>query len=634
MSFVDPILNGGLARAARERQRQADTGDADFFREGLYFFELRVPPGVTEDGRGGSYFHPLVLSPQQMTMTEPFALNQQFTLGGGLFVEENGILARELTVRATTGFRPRRNPSQSPWDPILPPEKRSHTRISRRRRYAEALSGQRHFQFLQDNVFRLYGDLKRDPATAHYTQLYFHNTRDGEKWRVFPMSFETEQTSADPLTYPHTFKLLCVNGVGAGTVPESEDKPVLDTLKTTPLMLRKAAQGISAAVQDLTGVQNQLADLVRDPALLTDLQNVADDVNAFLDGTRDLIRSPAGLIQDYKDLLESSLLAYENAVILGQNDNVPGSVLNTLRGVQDDLLVLISYPEQFQTTLEKRIETFNSSVSLTSSQTTQALEEAEDAGSPTSYSAWKKLGTGLRPGDKVRASVELGLGEAVPQYTGAKEYPVLQNDTLPRIAARHMGDARDWKILAAFNDLRPPYISEQSLPSTLKMGDKILVPDFSKPERDRDTPATLGTRIEQPAEEHFLGVDWQLEADANGFYDIPVDNEGGNVDLKKVRGRDCLIQAVNVRIATERGTDTLYQSLGIVRIIGLGVSELDLERAKFSVVETLQQDPRIADVTQVNYAVTPESPDVVEMDLTLSVRGITQTERFIISSSA
>lgn len=624
MTFVDRQI---------EQQRQRDTGDDSFFKQGLYFFELRIPPGATVDGKAGSFFYPLVIAPQNMTVSEPFALNKEFTLGGGLYVEENGILARTITVTADAGFRPKKNPGMSGFDPVLPPEKRSHTRVSLRKRLNEALSGQRHFQYLQDNVFRLYADLKNDPSTSKGTALFFHVTRDNEKWRVFPEMFDTQLTSDKPLQYPHTFKLTAVSGDDAGDVPESEDKPVLDVLKTQAQMLRHGIQNLQAIVDDLTGVQNELTNLVRSPTgVLTDIQGVVSSVSDFLDGTQDLISTPRGLLTKLSDTIGESLTAYDKAVTLGASEEVPGSVLNAMRRTQDALYVLLANPGAFVTPLEIRVDNFNHSTQLSTSQSKQALQEASQSAPPNSMREWAKVGTGLTPGDSLRASAELGLGQNVPRYTGAKEVVINQGDTLELIAGRWMGDARRWKIIAIFNGLQHPFISDQGLPGTLTVGDKLLVPDFSKPTRDRDTPATLGTRIEQPAEEHVLGVDFELTANSDGFFDMAVDVEGGSTDAKTVRGRDCLAQALRVRVATEQGTDLLYLTLGIQRVIGVGLSVLDEERQKFAIVGALTADPRVADVVPLDFGAVDGQPDHLNADLEIRVRGIAASERLQVTT--
>ena len=110
----------GILDLARENTRRVITRDDKYFKRMLYFFELRVPANGTQTPVPGSYLYPLVIPPTSLRMSEPFAVEKSFTLDGGLFVEENGILARELTVSGTTGFAPRVNKGQSDFDLILP----------------------------------------------------------------------------------------------------------------------------------------------------------------------------------------------------------------------------------------------------------------------------------------------------------------------------------------------------------------------------------------------------------------------------------------------------------------------------------------------------------------------------------
>jgi len=627
----------GILEIAREAQRRDRTGDDKYVggrggKRFVYFFELRVPEGATEAPVPGGYLYPLVLPPTSLRMSEPFAVEKSFTLDGGLFVEENGILARELTISATTGFRPRKNKQQSDFDLILPSEQKSFTRTIKRGQDAliEALSGQKHFQYLQDSVFRIYADLKRDPATSLGTELYFHNTKDDEHWRVVPLNFDLNRDGASPLTYPHEFKLLCVEGAADVSQAPSEDATVLDAIKDAFAMSKFGVSLLEAGIADLSEIQNDLTTVLNNgPSLIDTVADVADATTRFLEGTERLVRVPANTLTRTNIALGAGLAAIDqDATVLNlaaSGGGVPAALVNTLRKLQDGLYVINSYPEQFQNSIEAIVEDFNRLQSLSLSKSAEELEAAEAAGPPQTVRGFGTLGTALLPGDRRRARDDLGLGRAVRRYTSAVERVIGQGDTIANLAARYLGNAREWKILAIFNGLQPPYISTQGLPFTLDVGDNILVPNFGKSQRRRASPATLGVSPDAPAEEHFLGTDLLLEDTApNGLADFVIDTEGGSVDLRRVVGRLNLQQGIRTRIRTERGSDILYRNLGMRRVVGVGVSIVDLEQAQFSVVETVQADPRIANVRRIQFENTAEAPDVLEVDLEAVVRGFTR----------
>jgi hypothetical protein len=187
------------------------------------------------------------------------------------------------------------------------------------------------------------------------------------------------------------------------------------------------------------------------------------------------------------------------------------------------------------------------------------------------------------------------------------------------------------------NGLKPPFLNEQAsanldrsdespLPGSAGVGQKLLVPNFAKPPQAQPLLPVLGVRQEEPAEVHLLGSDLALEPapGARGLFDIPIDTERGSTDAKTVRGVANLRQAIITRLATERGTDTLYKRMGMQRVVGLGIAAIDLETARFRVSEAVGQDPRIASVRRIELASTD---DLLEIDLDAEVRGFTQSTR-------
>lgn len=619
-----------LLDLALEDNRRTLTRDDKYFRRMLYFFELRVPEGGTQAPIPGAYIYPLVMPPKSLRMSEPFTVEQSYTTDGGLFVEENGIIARELTVSGNTGFRPRVNKGQSDFDLILPPSRKSFSRKIQRRTIAllDALSGQKHFQYLQDSVFRTYGDLKRDPATSLGTELYFHIPKDDERWRVVPLSFDLERDGSSPVLYNYNFKLLLVEGDSNTTDPDTEDKAALDALKDNFRMLKYGVQVVETAVLDLAGVQSDLTNIINNGAsLIDDAANIATAASLFLEGTDRFIHTPLNGVVRTKNALEAGLAALDAAVTLGSSSAVPGSLLNTLRKVQDGLLVLASYPENYQNSIEALVESFNAQQALATSQSAAALTAAEESAAPATIRSWGQLGTALLPGDRRRAREDLGLGRNVPKYTSAQERTVEMGDTLPNLSARFLGDARKWKQLAIFNALRAPYISEEDLPFTLKRGETILIPNFGKSQRRQLSLATLGVDPEAPAVEHFLGVDLLLEDVSATQVDLVVDVAGGSVDVKLVRGLDNLSQGLVTRLRTERGSDVLYRNLGTRRVVGVGVTVVDVEQAQFTLVDALQADPRVIAVQGLRFDNLAESPDVLDVDTDVIVRGLTRPQK-------
>jgi hypothetical protein len=246
----------------------------------------------------------------------------------------------------------------------------------------------------------------------------------------------------------------------------------------------------------------------------------------------------------------------------------------------------------------------------------------------------------MTPGEAdAHKDTRMAAGNSVPAYTGSTEYAVTSGDTLAALASRYLGDARLWQNIAVLNGLKPPFINAQAsadltsltdspLPGAVGVGSKILIPNFSKDVGQLSVLPVLGVLPEATAEEHFLGTDMALKpvtAD-NGrtMYDIAIDTDGGSVDAKLVRGLPNLVQALKTRLATEKGTDIMYRTLGMARVVGINLTEADITLAKFRVMESLTADPRVASVRKLSYDISEASYDTLEIEADVEVRGFSQ----------
>lgn len=642
---------GPIIQIAEElRRAQAAGGDDKFLTSNLFFFEMKVPPSVTNAG-SQSFIYPMVLSPDEYRMSEPFAVDKSFTTGSGLFVEENGIIAREITISGNTGWRPRKFPGKVVGASDLISTNTEGKSYSRNLIFnvIEALSGQRHFQFLQDVVLRTYGDLKRNPASSVGTELFFHNRKMEESWRVIPLAFDTEQRAGSLLTR-YTIRLLAVEGAASATVPPSEDADVMKAIKDANLMIHSAVGVINGALLDLSGTQSELrTNLTGIGTILDDVSTVVDAAGAFLGGTASFITSagnvagtpltfaastvrtaigvPYAFVQATISGIERVLQAYQDLLDLGSSETVPGSALNLLRQVYDGLHVIAGYPEQFQTSLDAAIDSFQKEQELA----TRPLNVRER---PSVAQLLRDLDQGgSSPGEAVRRSSELGLGRNVPRYTSAIQRIIEGGDTLPNLASRYLGDAKRWKFIALLNDLRPPYISELRLPFTLRIGDPVLIPSFDRPQRQRGPLVTLGVAPDADLTDQLLGTDYALEETepGSGFYCWIEDVEGGSVDAKLVSGVANLSQGLRSRMITSKGTDVLFREVGVERVVGLGLTAIDISAVQLRVTACLQADPRVLAVRRIEAKSGQNgSPyDALLIDADVEVRGLNRSEKIV-----
>ena len=615
----------------RETTREALTNDDKFYKKLVYFFELRVPASL--GALGTSFLFPLALNPQEQGMEEPFTIETTPTQGGGLYVEENGIVQRTLRIRGHTGWKPRKLEATAGLGYIPYPQKRSFGREIMPI-ILDELSGQKHFQWLQDKVFRAYGDLKRDPTTALDTKLIFHNQKDDEHWIVAPMMFSLTRSASRPTLYEYNIELLILDTAEAESLTLSEDKSIFDQIKDVIREINDAINLIQGAYQDITAAINEIRQIVA--AVDNIIDSVTGIVSACTDlvnGVTSLINTPLAFVQSTIELIEQTNEYFEAVAEAGNAaQTLPENLRNSFRQLQDALEIIGSYPEKFQKPSDKAVE---DAIKRQQGSTNTSDEERNNAAStaPSSLDGFRQLGTGLMPGDASKAQVSLAPGSAVPRYTSVRAQKLQQGDTLAGLASRYLGDARLWKNIAILNGLRPPFVTDielrdltrgTALPGTLGRGQDILIPSFAPAPIAQPTLATYGVEPEEPHEVHLLGTDLMLESNDGGkTYDIPVNVEGGSVDAKKVRGIDNLRQGIRTRLMTEQGHDLLYRYVGMKRVVGLGSRIADIESAKFRVSEAVTVDPRIAGLRRLVFE-SGETPDALVVDMTVEVRGFAE----------
>lgn len=620
-----------LIDIAREDRRQDIANDRKFWKNFVYFFELRAPTGgiagTPSDTIESSIF-PLVLNPQTITMSDPFTVTATPTLDGGLYVEENGIISRQLTITGQTGFAPRTGPKGAQYTQNSSFENTEGASFRYRGKNTPAmLSGQRHFQYLQDRVFRTYGDLKRNPNLAKDTKLFFHNPKDDEHWEVIPQSFTMNRDAARPLTYQYSIALLVV-GTGEEDVEPlfpSEDTSIFNSMKDVVKTVRSAIDNANATLRDmpseiLAEIEQQVPALkgAVDLAGLvsTTIPALINGASAFVEGGASLIAAPFNTVTRITSQLD---LALNN--LAGSSFRGGDTVRQSLRGMQDAIHRFGVHPQTFQSDAQRQLADERRRQELTTSVSQTALLAAEAAPS-TSLRQLDGLGTGLLAGDRGRARAETGLARNEPVTRSGKQYIVTQGDTLPRLAARFLKDKTRWRQIAVLNGLRAPYISEHQLPFTRRSGDEILIPSPEAPPSELVGAAGFGIGTEATQAERLLYTDLRLvqsdDAPQN-FFDMEIDVEGGSTDFSLAAGIENLTQGIRTRLTTEQGTDVLYRGLGHKAVVGVGVQVVDEEMTEFRLVAAVQADPRIVGVRGVEF--TQTQSDVIDVEMDAEVRG-------------
>lgn len=170
----------------------------------------------------------------------------------------------------------------------------------------------------------------------------------------------------------------------------------------------------------------------------------------------------------------------------------------------------------------------------------------------------------------------------------ARNYQILQGDTLRAIAQREYRDATRWIELARLNSLKPPHIVDSydpadRLPGTVIWGDTIRIM----------TPTV--TYMAPPADELY-GRDVRLD---HGQLSIVA--RGDVFDLALAEGVPNLVQVLHHRVKTLTGELHYYPEYGCFVQLALGLKLepiISLMGAAW-VQEALRREPRLSAVENV-----------------------------------
>jgi len=199
-------------------------------------------------------------------------------------------------------------------------------------------------------------------------------------------------------------------------------------------------------------------------------------------------------------------------------------------------------------------------------------------------------------------------------YTGYRYANTHRGDTLQRVAFRELGDASEWSRLAWFNDLLPPFITDDPALA----GERVLL--SGSPIR---IPATEAESVPiVSTADNVLLTDCSL---ANGR--LSVDSNG---DLALLTGRDNLKQALSHRFRTDPGELIFHPEYGcrLQRRKGAKNSGSAPLLGRMDIQEAASQESRLKQINSITVtsrgdalaaqvSVTPVSGDSVTVEVSL-----------------
>jgi phage baseplate assembly protein W len=201
------------------------------------------------------------------------------------------------------------------------------------------------------------------------------------------------------------------------------------------------------------------------------------------------------------------------------------------------------------------------------------------------------------------------------QYSGYRFVSTRRGDTLQMVAFRELGNANDWAKLAWFNNLLPPFITDDASLA----GDRVLLSG-----QELKIPSTVAESESSSNDlENVLLTDCRLR---NGR--LSVDETTG--DFEVVSGRDNLKQAISFRIVTDPGELIYHPGYGckIGRRKGNKNAAVATLMGRMDIQDALIQESRLrridsitttssGDVLSAVVVVTPITGDPVQADVSV-----------------
>lgn len=520
---------------------------------------------------------------------------------GGVAIEEDGFILRDVVVEGTCGLKTKRGWSagtaQSPGGLIT-------------------ADGNTLWRELR-NLFLLYDQFRKDPAKAPARYLMaWHDFRLDDHWIVVPKAHSMARSAEQyRLHLPYSISLTAVADYDK-IKKNFFDDGLFGDIKGIFAKIRAVIATIQGLVEDarafVTGVKSFIEETVIGTInAVTSLINAAQDfkqaVKDFIDLPRRIAAAIRGLVDAWHELMGDSSnwspTSQRESEILAQLE-IAGKLGDCLDAM---LAVADVWRPSWKDVAEDRAELRRGERRLSSAEVAAAVTAAQ------ATPATRSLTARATPGSPLRREADQPGPEDVsgPVYTAQRAYTVRFGDTVLGIAVREMGNPDAWVDIVDANGLRPPYISPLGLPGTVQIGGTLMLPTTGA---QQDTIPSLGPALNEAADEAILGIDFYLTPDG----EFEIDPASGGTDVREVRGIACYEQALDVRFRTQLGTNLVAPGVGILTPIGQQNGQGVPQAVALSVRSAALQDPRTVAVEGLKVA---DDGDTVAVELTTFAQG-------------
>ena len=531
-----------------------------------------------------SYF--FNLHPREMTLTEPYATQLMPTQGGGVYAESQGSILRSLTISGTTGYRPSKvHTVTSNLDNVIPHEINEPT-------------GYLNFLKLR-NVFRNYSDLKKTKSQAYKTYLIWFNNKEQEAWFFEPSSFTTNRSASSPFTYKYTISGTLIQKVNFSSI--------VNTIHPDPSSVHFHIAAMRRGAGLINGLAGKLgyggigSNLVGDVLQSTgNLLGYLDDIDQTL---RNIVEFGAGIGGAFT-LLGATIIAAVQDVKrdggkLFSDKGYLGTVFNTPLGLTEQALAdFINLDKALNDTAKAVVALMQPGA--VAEITNSAIDSASDNASIEYKTSIVHLTGGAFFNEDEYAWTPTAVDDG--------------DQTLEEFVTSKLGDSSATQAVAAYNGLTYPYLSStpsygKGLSKMLTAGDFILLP-FEKEIMSGDINTRVNiNKMSGNINEEMLGRDLDIIKSTHATtgvseFNLSIDPYG---DLAIVGGKENILQAIDIKLNTERGELTPHPGFGIVPLMGHKGTNNITFNLYLSLNDTMLSDGRVKELTDTRVRITADT---------------------------
>ena len=570
---------------------------------------------------GGGLFDEfyLPINPSEITQDELFSISITPTQRG-IVSEHQGVIFKDLVINGTTGMRP-----------------------------TNSKSGYEYFHELR-NYFRAYAELKKDPEQKN-AQLVFKNRKDNEFLIVEPMKFSMKRRS---FLYDYSIILKVVGMRGPviaggflGEIFSTIDGYIdlvtdfaltgrrifnnfIDTVRVTEQefvgAILEPIEAYTLAIKSAYGLPLTIADVPSQ--FINDLSNgtkvsilqvaatekksgnvryanvkipsnpkryVSENPSVALNVIPYDIKENIGI--DLMTPQERSRLAKETLNFLEIPRKFYSDLRSELKAARDNITERFGFGDTDYNDFIGRDQRFSIGGSVEpSTKEVKILKGFE-------YSL-KALDLLLSSDELFRDTLETRVDSYKNSYDqfitdfdvpqSAMEIVLPDNKSLEDLASQYLGDASRWIEIAIVNNLKSPWIDENSTSRRVKKpGDKILIPKASSTGKS-NIPITKTYPISEGLSEteRNLGVDIRIDKNFN----FVMNNAN---DFSLIAGGANAAQAVILKMSYEVGSLKYHPQIGVGLAIGEKIR--NGEDVRDSIYSSILSDTRFSGINDLTF---------------------------------